>query len=420
MSEKRMSEKDFEAMERIFIEQNPELAENATKIRDEIDSFDKDIKALMESKEEGFEAAVLILCQGRNFFARYIGDEEMEIPEFKKEEEVNPLLEKHVAIYIDSKDGVLQKCFQKVLGMSSDLRIEFYDSVKGVIESLLTGKLCGIIGIQMNKEANIERYVRHDLKNREGWGYEKAEAMVLPPCVDLIPPHQLTEILGAIHQMQEGKYFQEEDFYFEDELSDLIGQMQIPNREIQIVIVDDRPEEVQGMTTLLNVWPKVKCEVVIQNQPNLPTLSPSIWLLDEDMPAPARKGSEYAKELEATEALLASTTGGSKPDFTNYHFGGKVGIRKNRSDALGFIKFINKILIDITTKDSTRLELASRKALRHEKAEELIEIALTISPSSVIPIASDIVDEVTAKSCRFLAILRRDHREKFNKLTSQK
>jgi len=424
MSQNRNNDEGFEVMKKAFEENNPELAGNLKKIREEIAQADADLKILLDEKSENFKVAISLLWQFRNFLAKYIGDEEVKPPVFEREEEeVNPLLLKHVAIYVDG-GGTLKVAFRQVLNLCKDtIRIEFYDSIRDIIEAQLSGKLCGIIGIHLNKDADIQRHIRHDLKNMSEWNYEKAEAAMLPSCADFFPPHALGDILETISKMQKGEYLiKSEEFNLGMELSSLIGKMQIPCSETTIAIVDDRREEIEGMVKILQSWPRVNCIPVIQETSDLPNISPDIWLLDEDMPEPAKRGSEYARELRIarSQALIASTTGGQKPKTIDLHFSGKTSVTKSRSSAEDFIRFINKLLSTILDNDFNELVIRSQKALKHERAPELIKIAREISPSSVISLAEEMVDEETAKSCRFLAKIKRDYPEKFKEMVSQK
>jgi DNA-binding NarL/FixJ family response regulator len=422
---------NFEVMKKVFEEQNPQLAGNPDAIRERIADFDEDIQKNIERQSPGFEGAVSILWQGRNFLARYIGDEETPAPDVnfgdEEEEEVKSLLSKYVVIYV-SHSGPFNHSIQKVLSMHEDtLRMKFYGSIQEVIDAMIAGDVCGIIGVQLNKEADIERHIRHDLKNMPDWDYEKANEAILPPCADFVPPHQLVDILKAIYEMQEGKYNIQEDQEFDlnDELSSLVSRMEYPSQETKIAIVDDQPNEIRGMVQILEAWPKVSCISVIQKEERFEhsEINPDVWLLDEDMPTPAKRGSEYAQDIRCSgsSALIASTTGGEKPKLIDFHFCDKVSIRKKRSSAEGFIRFINKLLLKISENNLAELEIRAQKALKHERSKELINIARTMSPTSAMEASSDLVDEETAKSCRFLAKLRRDHGSKiFEKVISRK
>tara|TARA_Y100000310_G_C20691745_1_gene822735 strand:- start:1399 stop:2463 length:1065 start_codon:yes stop_codon:yes gene_type:complete len=346
---------DFEIMKQVFEENNPELAENEEAIRGHIVELDEDIQKHLDEKPDGFDSAVTILWQGRNFFARYLGDEETSLPEMEQvtDELPNPIEQKHVAVFAGGGDGPFRRSVRQVLGMYDEtLRIEFYHTIQDVLEALESGAICGVVAIHMSAEARIESHLRHDLKNMPGWNYDKAEKVVFPPCIDFPPPMELPLVLTTILEMQKGEYQVQPEgkFNLNSELSSLIAHMHTPKRNVVIALIDDRPQEIEGMTQILEAWPRIECIPIIQKAERSHEVDApiDIWLLDEDMPH--KKGSDIARELQASgfSGLLVSATAGSKPDFANLHFGNKNSIRKDRSVAEEFIRFINQLLMEVS------------------------------------------------------------------------
>ncbi len=129
----------------------------------------------------------------------------------------------------------------------------------------------------------------------------------------------------------------------------------VPNQKITVVIVDDRPNEVQVMISVLESWPNVRVWPIIGE---ITQCSPrktagllterenrvsTICLLDEAIGQ--IKGSDVAKFLNELGfvGILASITSGEKPAFTDFHFGDKNKMAGNYF-IKKFVEFINQLI----------------------------------------------------------------------------
>jgi len=346
-----MTEKEFEMVKGVFEENNPRLASDPDAIRREMESLDKEMQRILSERPEEFAAAIHILWQGRNFLSLYIGEEEIPLPSEVQEavepqEIIDPLSSKHVAVYA-GPDGPFSRATAQFFGLwDSVLRFQCYQDIKSLLADLIAGKVCGVIGFRLSPEASIESTIRHDLKYWPAFDYEKAEAFNLPPCVDFTHLEAATGMLKALEvaiQMQNGSYRpkESEDFSLAEEMPYLIQHMYALDRGCVVYIIDDQKEEMAGMVAILNAWPLIKCNAILQQDTTVPPIPmASVVLLDEDMPV---KGSEIAKHI-GRSTLVASTTSGERPSFTSWHFGNKGRIAKEKAVAKAFVSFMNELL----------------------------------------------------------------------------
>lgn len=347
---------------RDFFESNSRLAFNKPAIILEMAGFQKEIIHLLldwdDQKVEELKTAVLILLQGLNFLARYVGEPEFAEPDFTKlkSQPISPapIMEKHVAVFIaDQEDGTFYRSVVQVLNNIDipEVHYCFYNNAQVLIGEILRGKVCGVVALQLYEETSIENHLKHDLKNWSGFDYGSAEKYVFPPCVDFAPPHPLGTILDVIIRLQRGtlKIAETGTFSLQKVLPNLVAQMFVPLKDqgIQVAIIDDHPVEVVGMETILGAWPNITVRVMFQNSIIMPDLNvllqTDILLLDEAMPI---FGTEIAKDLInlGFSGKIVSTTGGKKPTFTQWHFSDKRNITQKYSSAEGFVKLINSLL----------------------------------------------------------------------------
>lgn len=204
----------------------------------------------------------------------------------------------------------------------------------------------------MERQASIEGYVRHDLKNRSGWDYDRANKFVLPPCQDFFLPHQLIEIVETLRQMQSSEFatVEGEEFDLEKALPALVAQMRIlsPDCAFRIVVIDDTLSEVEGILQILGPWlnldsfyinPEDGLDVGIVSR------ECEVVLLDEAM-GKELTGTQVRDELirHGFKGVITSITGGEKPDWASEHFQGKISILKSREAAEEFVRFMNKLI----------------------------------------------------------------------------
>jgi len=346
-----MTEEDFEMVKGVFEENNPQLASDPDAIRREMESLDKEMQRILSERPEEFAVAVHILWQGRNFLTIYVGEEEIPLPDEVQEaieprKVIDPLVSKHVAVYA-GPDSPFPRAVAKFFDLwDSVLRFQCYPDIKSLLDDLIAGKVCGVIGFHSSSGASIESSIRHDLKYFPGFDYETAKAFGLPPCADFSHTEAAISMIKSIEvvaQMQEGKYRPKEleEFSLAEEMPSLVQHMYALERGCVVFVVDDQEEEMAGMVEVLRSWPLIRCSPILQKDTTIPPLPmASVVLLDEDMPV---KGSEIAKHV-GQSILVASTTSGEKPNFTPWHFGSKGRIVKERAVAEAFVRFMNDLL----------------------------------------------------------------------------
>ena len=267
-------------------------------------------------------------------------------------------MKKVIAVKIEGKTTFL--AMKKVLDLIPfEAEAEVYEDYKQLIQDIIDEKIIGVIGVGMDfhvKEGRTEGVIRHDLKYFPGFDYDRANAYPLPPIVDKGIPILLADIIKTAEKMYAGILEKEEEvaeeFDFEAALPELVGLMKAPRGPNLVAIVDDKPQEVEGLLKMLEVWPELN--VVPFVGPTTRTaedmakilydINPTIILLDEDIDQV--KGTEIALNLNNVgyQGIVATITGGEKPDYANYHFALKAQVMKKKKAALEFVDFINKLL----------------------------------------------------------------------------
>jgi hypothetical protein len=347
---KTFSKEEFAVLKATFEENNPKLANSPDAIRQEIKDLEIQMADLLRDKPEGFEPAIRVLWQGRNFLALYIGNAEKDLPAMEEQEEaVDPLEGKHVAVFSSGK--TVLAAIAKVLATCSTLRFERYSNISSLLTAILQGRVCGVVALhgERARTGAMEQYLRHDLKSLPGWDYKGSQDAVLPHCVDFFVPYMLGEVLTVMAQLQGGTYRPvraSEDFSLAQELPSLLGHMACPLRDLVVLVVDDMPEEVQGMMQILRAWPKVSAQFLahVSGMPKVPEKT-DLLLLDEGLKEELT-GTVVAAALkrQCFAGVIVSTTAGEKPAFTPWHFGLKGQIAKDQSAALAFVQFMNLLI----------------------------------------------------------------------------
>lgn len=347
-----MTAEEFQMLKKSFEGNNPQLASNLQAMREKIVEFDRDVAQLLRDRPEGFEPAIAILLQGRNFLARYIGEAEVPFPGIEEkvlESEPDPIREKHVALFVRSVDYFL-KTVRHVLN-TLDLDKQAYREYIGtndLLNAILSGQVGGIISLNMRREESIESHLRHDLKNMPDFDYRSAQKYALPPCVDIYPPHPLGVILKTIHEFREGTYQppEQESFSLDQFLPYLVPHLYVPQRKVTVKVVDDEEWAMEGMVGILKVWPNLRVIPEVYWGGGVFVFDDDdIVLLDEAMGKIT--GTQVAKELQKDpefRGLIASTTSGEKPAYTRWHFQAKGRITKNKQAAQEFVRFMNSLL----------------------------------------------------------------------------
>lgn len=348
------TDQEFAELKQLFEKNNPALAQDPQGIRAKIGEIDQQIAKLQHEHPEGCGFAVCILAQGRNFFARYLGEPEIATPMLKGASLAPAAIEsKHVAIFIPEGD-TLRRAIEQVLQTTRpDLRFKCYEKMGELLDALQKGEVCGAIGLFLQPDGHpsrLEGVIRHDLKNKTGWDIVKVQHFALPPCASFGPPHLLTNLLEAALQMQKGEYQapkpKDENFVLSDHLSRLSAHMFVPPRQIRVAVVDDEEAAVWGLKIILRSW--LNLDLQVYSPGTQDTLEaeqgPDILLLDEVM-SPI-SGTEFARLFmdQGYRGIIASISGGAKPGYTQLHFPHKLAVSKSYAAALEFVNFMNSLL----------------------------------------------------------------------------
>lgn len=350
VQEKSMfTDEEFAMMKKVFETNRSELANNPEEIGKEMRHLEQMMHDTAQRKEKDYEIAIQILLQGRNFLARYIEEPEISYP-INQVDQLSPLEKKHVALYIAGGESPFFKAVIQATEMFKEvLRFRSYIKIPDLLEAILANEVCGIVAFHLEKTSFIEGSLRHDLKNRDGFDYNMAQAYPLPPCVDFHPPHPLMKAITEIIRLQNGIYqpASEENFYLPDALPHLLPHMHIPETSTKITIIDDNERAITGMEEILGSWPNILSVTIIQNNSAIPKLPPDtkIVLLDENL-GKLITGTQVAKDLiqKGFTGIIASTSGGKRPKFAKWHFGAKEEIVKQYQMAWEFVYFINSLL----------------------------------------------------------------------------
>lgn len=348
----RLSDADFQLIKEVF-DQKDASKRTPQWLRVEIATLDESIAENLEKREESWKDAILILLQGRNFLARYIGDQERPIPaecyegEVKEVQVPNPLKDKHVAIYSSMPLVGLALIQALTVNLPPTARFKVYDKLADLLKAILFGQVCGVIALHGRRPSSILGTFRHDLKNLPGQTYESAQHFLFPPCIDLPLPHNLLQIIRLISELEQGIYLSEAGaFDLATALPSLGVHMLVPEKHRSIIIVDDEPNMAAGMKRILEVWPTISVQYIQQTKgiPDIP-LDADIILLDEMM-ANGLKGKEVVEWLRSKKfaGKVVSTTGGPKPDHVKHHFQQKGVIETSRQAAEAFVTFMNGLL----------------------------------------------------------------------------
>jgi hypothetical protein len=361
-----ISDSEFEQMQAALIEGGRDH-HPPQEMQLRIEAFDRDIENYLEDLNKDTVLAVNILMQGRNFAARLLGLEQRRAPR-----EVVKMLrsitgeQAPVAIYCHNSTIFLtikqvMEALKETLEALGKVSYVFCDDLDELADAALHGEISGIISVNLDSRGKLESSIRHDLKNRDGWDYQKAEAVELPPCRDLhAGPQILAKLMFTIQDMHELPAEQMRDPNMTADAFDLkeaIGNgihkfrnMAALPATLTVAVCDDQPPEVEGLMVILRAWPDVEVHLhdskdfKDDKELGLMTSKCDIVLLDENMGhITGRMMSEYYHQLGSTSPVVASISGGIVP-WTKKHFKDKCKVMKVRVVALEFMHFMDHLL----------------------------------------------------------------------------
>ena len=343
------ADQEFAYIRDVFVMNNPELANNPEKIVAKIIEFDHDIDQILPKKIEQ-AIAIHILLQGRNMLARHIDSEERFIElDFNRPEEdfsiYDPSQDKYLGLYIAGNDNEMVVAAIKQTIPFEEKEYKIFHQLTELIGEILAGKLAGIIELDIKGERNIESSIRHELKNRDGWNYRKAERLILPPCANFA--FDKVFWLDAM-LMLKGEYNQDKKDKFDlgNSFRSLLPFIYTPKEIVNVLLVDDHLSQVEGMINILENWPNVLLKIEIKEDVIVPVIGDDIQiaLLDNDMGN--LSGEEVARQwrLLGYKGIIASTSGGGKVSYTPWHFQAKSIVATHQGAARNFCKFFSTLL----------------------------------------------------------------------------
>lgn len=350
---KTMTPEDFATMKEFFEKTNPGLARDPEAMARKMAEYDRQIDSYLADKPPGFEAAVKIALQSRNFLAIYVGSDERPMPK-----EIEHLLErdrrkKHVAIFIDSMDAAVAKAVTTALEMYPGLNFKSYGEAEDLIKSLIAGNISGIIAVHTESNYPIENHLRHCLKFMPGFSRGAAEKYQLPNSVDFFPPHQciVDDILRTINEMQEGIYSPAETAApaTGQTLSSFKTVMYPRPDQTVVTVIDDSPSEIEPIAKILKIWPNVKVNIIYQTDDSFPQIPADTQILLTDEKMPGITGSQIVQTLrhQGFIGIAASIWQNEKPEWAEHHFALKKLLLKDDEATALFVKFINVLLMKL-------------------------------------------------------------------------
>lgn len=309
---------------------------------------------------EDHQVAIVLLLQPRNFFARFLNKEQLGVPvnfhrnTFAEEVAVqvsDQRVGKHVALYgtkmvVDSVIAALKRA------SLTKVSVRPYSKMLDLLKAIVNNEVLGIVSVASS--GFTESGIRHDYKYLPGKSSRDAETVVLPPVADMgKPPLLLIKVATAVNAMYDGTYgITDAPFVLESELPLLLSRMYIPTRPVQTLVIDDTPRQIEGIEKILRAWQNVTvstCTVCREAPDFHPDIN--LILLDEDLGGNL-KGAVVHEQLKTRgyAGMVASITGGPKPNHVKFHFGGKSAVATSREAAHQFVDFMNQLLVQLDSK----------------------------------------------------------------------
>ena len=169
----KLSDEEFEGLKTVF-EMKAESSRTTEVVQGDIEKFDAMIAENVSNREEQWHIAIVILLQARNFLARYIGEEELLIPEecivaFENEQagiKPSPIDERYIAI-IGRDQPLAGKALAQVLlkALNNEVRCRSFESMDLLLQAVVKGEVCGVLALHGVKKRSVIGWLQHDLKN---------------------------------------------------------------------------------------------------------------------------------------------------------------------------------------------------------------------------------------------------------------
>jgi hypothetical protein len=359
-----ISDSEFDQMKAAFVKGNNGLPPTE-EMQLRIETFDRDIDTYVESEDfDHYKAeAVHILLQGRNFAARLLGLEQRSAPP-KVVKMFRSIMCEPAPVAIYCHNPVVFRTIKQVLESLKEVMESlgkvsyvFYNDLNELITAVLLDDVRGIIAVNLDSHGRLESSIRHDLKNREGWDYARAEAAELPPIRDLQAGAQLLmQIIFTIQDMYELPAEQMRDPEMTADAFDLKAAIGEDIRKFRnmakspittfVAVCDDNPDEVEGLLLILRAWPDLEVkfydarDFTSATEMALMSSKHDIILVDEQMGLFTGRELVEQYQIMSTTPVIASISGG-EVSWTNKHFPDKVRVMRNKVAALEFMHFMD-------------------------------------------------------------------------------
>ena len=342
---------------------NPNLCGSPTRLQEELKKIDVQIDLLFTSRPKDCEVAIYILLQARNGLAVLLSVEvrevECDLPDGESQEiKVVPVpaipQEKLVVLHCSS--GTISDATYKALEIDSrDISKLKVMNTQLTVEAIADNLVAGVVDLDNFKDCTfdeLDRCIRHGLKNCEGWTREMADSAILPPLY--AGSHlKIYEGLAIAFEMLNGTYHSSELIQEKVNLveyrSSFLARMKTPKTNLNIVIIDDFEPIVRRLIYLLNIWPKVNPTLIHNFKEDLPMpQNADIVLLDHDLGVKNYDGKNVAFILEhdpVFDGKVISITSGERQSYGDYHFHKKHRVSSGNLEACHeFIAFINQVI----------------------------------------------------------------------------
>lgn len=274
----------------------------------------------------------------------------------------------NISIYLgESSEGAAKEKVIRTLidveALGSGVRLykSFKELVRDIADKLINREEIGQI-LNASSRDKLDGIIRHDLKNLPEISYEEAYSAEFSysecPNSQSVP-EILAFIHNAVNSVLSSEKLEAEAEEPMPSINELKSQMEVPSREVVIVIVDDTPQEIEGMEAILSRWENIVIRKVLVDfkmvkerldsgiMPSIP--DGDIVLLDEQMDRDKENGvtgtnmfNEYLEDRKNT--IVVSTTSGMKPDWASRHIERKRKIGSNKEETEAFIAQINSLL----------------------------------------------------------------------------
>jgi len=351
---KSLTPEEYAILKDLFEKQNPKLCRDLGEIWSRVQKIDNEIDALLKAKHPGYENAIMVLVQFRNFLARYSGKNEIGMPYEVRKSLEQLAEEKHVAVYIEGGRQYLFPFVSETLNSlyGKTKKMKCYYMATELLQEFVAGKVLAVLGIHNKPGMAIQTYLRIELRRMPGLGKNMADTCFLPKCKDLYPPLDIIRMQQAIKELERSSLKLDQDAKSlkpSTSTHHRLATDPFPSeKEVNIIIIDDTPSEIQGMMAVLQQWPEIIVQFIPQSDAQIPNISierTHIILLDEQMPGIT--GTLMAQELKSRgfKGIIASTDSHVEPDYTKFHFNLKSRMDKDEQAVIEFKKFINILLM---------------------------------------------------------------------------